>query len=472
MFRRNLSIQVVLAVILIVFAAVVGRLERMRSEIDAANSASDSALRKMADRADTRGRSPELIVRFKPGVTPLLMREAASRLNDRIADRIESVNGLAVIDDLDDADPSAAAAEYASMSDIVDYAEPNTEISLSDPETGLGPGSDEPDVPDGGPNDPQFVEQWALNNLGLNGGKRGVDVRAIDAWRATQGSHDVVVAVLDSGVDYTHVDLKENMWVRPEGLPAYQDQELGVVNDLNGFASARLDADPMDENGHGTHCAGIIGAEGDNGEGIAGINWHVRIMPLKFMGRGGFGDTATAIEAINYAIDRKKNGVNIRVISASWGSTLRSQSLEDAIRAAGEAGILFVAAAGNDGSNNDRSPHYPSSYDLPNVISVAAIDRTGELASFSNFGGRTVHIAAPGKDILSTWLGDSYRNASGTSMATPYVAGVAALLSAHRPKMTAVELKQRIIESVERSPGLDGKVISGGRLDAARALAR
>ena len=148
-------------------------------------------------------------------------------------------------------------------------------------------------------------------------------------------------------------------------------------------------------------------------------------MPLKFLGRGGFGSVDDAIEAINYAIDRKNHGVNIRVISASWGSTTKSKALEDTIRAAGDAGILFVAAAGNDGSDNDRRPHYPSNYDLPNVISVAALDRTDSLAGFSNFGVKTVHIAAPGKDILSTWLDNGYREASGTSMATPYVSGVA-----------------------------------------------
>ncbi len=208
----------------------------------------------------------------------------------------------------------------------------------------------------------------------------------------------------------------------------YTDPELGTYNDLNGFNGTDAIADPMDDNGHGTHCAGIIGAEGDNGEGIAGVNWHVKIMPLKFLGRGGFGSVDDAIEAINYAIDRKKNGVNIRIISASWGSTQRSQALEDVIRAAGDAGILFIAAAGNDSSNNDSRPHYPSNYDLPNVISVAATDRNDELASFSNYGLKTVHVAAPGKDISSTWLNDAYREASGTSMATPEVSGVAALV--------------------------------------------
>ena len=263
------------------------------------------------------------------------------------------------------------------------------------------------------------------------------------------------VAVLDSGVDYTHEDLVRNMWVRPTNVPAYHDDELGTVNDVNGFNADDSASDPMDDNGHGTHCAGIIGAEGDNGIGISGINQHVRIMPLKFLGRSGSGSTAAAIEAINYVIDRKKNGVNVRIISASWGSNSGSRALEDVIRAAGDAGILFVAAAGNDSSNNDRWPHYPSNYDLPNVISVAALDRADTLASFSNYGKGRVHVAAPGKAILSTWLGDGYREASGTSMATPYVSGVAALVVANEPLISVTELRKRIFDTVDKLPALD-----------------
>jgi subtilisin family serine protease len=188
------------------------------------------------------------------------------------------------------------------------------------------------------------------------------------------------------------------------------------------------------------------------------------------LGRGGFGSTKDAIEAINYAVDRKKNGVNIRVISASWGSTQKSKALGDAIDAAGKAGILFVAAAGNDATSNDKRPHYPSNYDLPNVISVAALDRTDNLASFSNFGVKTVHIAAPGREIVSTWLDDDYREASGTSMATPYVAGTAALILSSEPDLSVEKLRKRILNSVDKINSLNGKIESGGRLNAAKAL--
>jgi thermitase len=196
----------------------------------------------------------------------------------------------------------------------------------------------------------------------------------------------------------------------------------------------------------------------------------VQIMPLKFLGRGGFGSTKDAIEAINYAIDRKQKGVNLRVISASWGSTQNSKALEDAIRAAGENGILFVAAAGNATTDNDKRPHYPSNYALPNVISVAALDRTDSLASFSNYGAKTVHVAAPGREIVSTWLGNAYREASGTSMATPYVSGVAALIVANEPNISVEKLKERVLKSVDKIDALNGKTVTGGRINAAKAL--
>ena len=473
MNRNNIWIHIGIAVVLITMAAVLGQVERWKTAL----SGPDSQPVKRAEKLDTSDRTtksnpPEVLVRFKPGVGLDQIRAIASAKHDRLTDEIESVGGLAVIDDLDDTDPRSVADQYAAMSETVAYAEPNYQIKLDDPI--------QKEIPNDGvyrepsadhPNDPQFGDQWALNNLGQDGGKQRADIDALEAWTKTKGSEDVVVAVLDSGVDFTHVDLRENMWFRPESLPAYTDDELGTFNDLNGYNGTDSIADPMDDNGHGTHCAGIIGAEGDNGEGIAGINWKVKIMPLKFLGRGGFGSTDDAIEAINYAIDRKKHGVNVRVISASWGSTSRSKALEDTIRAAGEAGILFVAAAGNDGSDNDRRPHYPSNYDLPNVISVAALDRNDQLTSFSNFGLKSVHVAAPGKDILSTWLNDSYREASGTSMATPYVSGVAALIIASEPKITMEKLRERILNTVDKLDSLDGKVVTGGRICAANALA-
>ncbi len=469
MNRNNIWVHVGIATVLITLAAVLGQIDRWRTALRTPSNVTRTVKTVPVETKNVS--APEVLVRFKPGVSLERIRSVSASNNDFLTDNVESVKGLTVIDDLDNADAHAVADQYAGMSDLVEYAEVNYEIKLDDPiQKQKSRKAVFLDISGPQPNDPHFADQWALNNLGTDGGKERADLDALEAWQTTKGSEEVVVAVLDSGVDYTHVDLKANMWFRPENLPAYVDDQLGTYNDLNGYNGTDSIKDPMDDNGHGTHCAGIIGAEGNNGEGVTGINWTVKIMPLKFLGRGGFGSTNDAIEAINYAIDRKKNGVNLRVISASWGSTSKSKALEDTIRAAGEAGILFVAAAGNDSSNNDKRAHYPSNYDLPNVISVAALDRTDGLASFSNYGVKTVHVAAPGKEILSTWLGDNYREASGTSMATPYVSGVAALIVANEPNISMEKLRARLLGTVDKIDALDGKVETGGRICAANAL--
>ena len=473
MNRNNIWIHICIAVVLITMAAVWGQIRRWQQ--NRANVTTEKSVKTtpkpVAPKRSNSEKEPEVLVKFRPGVSIADIKRVAERNNDRLEDEIETVKGLVSIDDLDNADARKVAAQYASMSDLVLYAEPNFEIKLTDPANTTAPMDFAPSDDDlTAPNDPMFAEQWALNNTGQNGGKEKAHVDALKAWLKTKGSNKVVVAVLDTGVDFTHADLVSNIWFRPNNIPQYTDDELGTFNDEHGFNATDNISDPMDDNGHGTHCAGIIGAEGNNDEGIAGINWNVQIMPLKFLGKGGFGSTKDAIEAINYAIDRKQKGVNVRVISASWGSTQYSKALEDAIRAANEAGILFVAAAGNDGSSNDKRPHYPSNYDLPNVISVAAMDRSDLLASFSNFGVKTVHIAAPGKEILSTWLNDQYREASGTSMATPYVSGAAGLVLAAEPNMTVAKLRERLLKSVDKLDYLSDKVESGGRLNAAKAL--
>ncbi len=473
MNRNNIWIHVGIAVVLITLAAVLGQIRLWENKLSSSKSTSSEVVRTAPApvypgpvRASSEA---ELLVHFRPGVSLAQIKQIANRNNDLLDDNYEAVKGWVSIDDLDNADAEATAKQYEAMSEFVDYAEPNNRIEL-DP---LDPVSSK-DLVDrsisGSPNDPRFGDQWSLNNVGQDGGRKLADIGALLAWGKTHGSEKVVVAVLDSGVDYTHKDLVANMWTRPDAIPEYSDVELGSFDDFHGFDADTNASDPMDDNGHGTHCAGIIGAEGNNGEGIAGINWNVSIMPLKFLGRGGFGTTKNAIEAINYAIDRKQKGVNVRVINASWGSTQYSKALEAAIRAAGEQGILFVAAAGNNGTDNDKRAHYPSNYNLPNVISVAALDRTDSIASFSNYGIKTVHIAAPGRDILSTWLGDAYRDASGTSMAAPHVSGVAALILASEPNLSVAKLRERILGKVDKIQSLEGKVASGGRLCAAETL--
>jgi thermitase len=462
MNRNNFLPHVALALILVLVAAFAGQLRkwqwkravRIMPGADKRHDAINNA--ELASDEPNEFAPPEVLVRFKPGVSAETIKRITSGLHDRVEDEIESVPGLEAIDDLDNADAEAVAAAYRGLPEV-EYAEPSYEISADD--AGLGPVR---------PRDPRFAEQWALANDGQNGGTQGADISAMRAWSVTTGTDKVVVAVLDSGVDYTHTDLAANIWVRPASVAPYEDSDLGTIQDLHGYNAIENNADPMDDNGHGTHCAGIIGAEGGNDIGIAGVNWKIQIMPLKFMNAGGFGTTKDAVEAINYVIDRKKHGVNVRVISASWGSTQKSRALDDVIQKAYQEGILFVAASGNSSTNNDRSPHYPSSY--TNVISVAALDRNDQLASFSNYGPKSVQIAAPGKDILSTWLGNDYEEHSGTSMATPVVAGVAALVVANQPRISVAELRQKILASVDKLDSLKGKVTTGGRINAAKAV--
>ena len=469
MNRNNIFIHIALALVLILVAAFAGQLNRWRNQwksqvriVPTSEKKQPSTTEEIA-LSETRsfGR-PEVLVKFKSGISNEAIETLTSRLHDRVEDRIENIAGWTAIDDLDNADPNAIVAEYSRFEEV-EYAEPNFEISLDTEET------EGPLVPIF-PHDPQFNDQWALANSGQRGGKQGADISATLAWATTTGSEDLVVAVLDTGVDYTHEDLMENMWVRPAEMDPYQDSELGTIDDEHGFNAIESAADPMDDNGHGTHCAGIIGAEGENDRGIAGVNWKVKIMPLKFMNAGGFGSTKDAIEAINYVIDRKKAGVNVRIISASWGSTQKSRALEDVIRKAYENDILFVAAAGNSTVDNDRQPHFPSSYNVPNVISVAALDRNDQLAKFSNYGAKSVAVAAPGVEILSTWLGNSYEEKSGTSMATPVVSGVAALILAQHPRMSVTDLRKKLMDSTDPIVALKGKTVTGGRINAAKAL--
>lgn len=475
MNKRNIWFHLTVAFALIVTAAIIGQIKKqydLAHPSCAFNKNTNVKTLPVTTSRSEKDNEPEALVKFKPNVSLAEIKKIAAKNNDVVEDNIETVSGLVAIDDLDGFGNQQVAEQYAQMSDLVEYAEPNFEIKLEPSESNFVDESeiiskDNPLLP----NDPMFADQWALNNLGQDGGKKNADISAVKAWEKTKGTDKVVIAVLDTGVDYTHLDLVSNMWFRPNNVPAYKDNELGGFDDTKGFdATTQELPDPLDDNGHGTHCAGIIGAEGDNNQGIAGVNWKVQIMPLKFLGRNGYGDVKNAIEAINYAIDRKRAGVNIRVISASWGSTQKSKALEDAIRKAGEEGILFIAAAGNDGSDNDKRPHYPSNYNLPNVISVAALDRNDELASFSNRGVKTVHVAAPGKDILSTWLDGSFREASGTSMATPYVSGVAGLILAKNPNISVEKLREKILSSVDKLDSLEGKIESGGRINAAKAV--
>ena len=317
------------------------------------------------------------------------------------------------------------------------------------------------------PTDSDYADLWGLHNTGQDGGTADADIDAPEAWDITTGSSNNIVAVIDTGIDYNHPDLNANMWVNTGEIPGngVDDDSNGYIDDIHGANFITDSGDPMDDNDHGTHVAGTIGAVANNGNGIVGVNHQVRLMGLKFLNGSGSGSTSDAIKAIDYAI---AHGAD--VINASWGGGGSSQALTDAIQRADDAGILFVAAAGNSSANNDNSPHYPSSYTVANVLAVAATDRNDELASFSNFGMSSVDLGAPGAAILSTVPNNDYSSFNGTSMATPHVAGVAALLLAQNSSVTAEQLKSILMFSGDVNTELADTTVSGRRLNAKHAL--
>lgn len=316
------------------------------------------------------------------------------------------------------------------------------------------------------PNDPKFRDLWGLNN------GNDADIDAVEAWDITKGSKDVIVAIIDTGVDYKHEDLSANIWTNPgesgngKETNGVDDDGNGYVDDFRGWDFIFNDNDPMDDNGHGTHVSGTIGAVGDNNTGVVGVNWEVSLMPLKFLDRNGSGTTADAIPAILYAAD-----MGARVLSNSWGGGGRSQALEEAIVYAKNKNALFMAAAGNESADNDNRPNYPSNYEVDNVIAVAASDRSDRLASFSNVGRKTVDLAAPGVSILSCEPRNRYQRLDGTSMATPHVSGVAGLILARFPGLSYREVLVRLLGSTDLRSAFNKTTLTGGRLNAQRALA-
>jgi subtilisin family serine protease len=365
-----------------------------------------------------------------------------------------------------------AAVAQAKDDPRVEYAEPNFLCYTTDTR----------------PNDPFFDEMWGLYNSGPTSTevKAGADIAALRAWDLTTGSENVVVAVIDTGVYLKHEDLAPNAWVNPGEVPnnSRDDDGNGFVDDVNGWnffaGNNHIYTDPTADR-HGTHVAGTIGAAGNNGVGVTGVSWRVKLMPLKFLDNTP-SSIDGAVRAINYVIDQKRRGVNVRVINASWITTGDSRALHDAIAAAGNAGILFICGAGNGGSDslgddNDAAPVYPASWtDIPSLMAVAAIDAGDNLASFSNYGGSSVSVAAPGVSILSTFPPDgssatgAYAYMKGTSMATPHVTGIAALLAAFETALTPVQIKQRIIATAQPLPSLVGRVAAAGRANAYNAL--
>jgi subtilisin family serine protease len=323
-------------------------------------------------------------------------------------------------------------------------------------------------------NDPYYVNGSLWGMYGnLTSPANAYGSQAGEAWaEGRTGSGSVYVGVIDEGVQFTHPDLDANVWTNPFDAPDGADNDgNGYVDDLHGWDFARNDNTVYDggrggnADDHGTHVTGTIGAEA-NGAGVVGVNWNVRYISAKFLGKGG-GTTANAIKAVDYITALKtRHGLNVVATNNSWGGGGYSQGLRDAIGRANASQILFVAAAGNSGSNNDSAASYPSNYDVANVIAVAAINSSGALASWSSYGPTTVDLGAPGVGIWSTTARDTYSSYSGTSMATPHVTGAAALYASTHPSATAAQIKNAILSSVTATPSLTGKTVTGGRLDA------
>ncbi|MFM8524116.1 MAG: S8 family serine peptidase [Cyanobacteriota bacterium] len=304
---------------------------------------------------------------------------------------------------------------------------------------------------------------------------------AIEAWTADRtGSQSVYVGIIDEGYQHTHPDLVANAGTNPGEIAGNQvdDDGNGLIDDVYGWDFAGNNNTIYDgtADDHGTHVAGTIGASGGNGIGVAGVNWNVKLLGAKFLGSNG-GSTANAIKAVDYFTDLRNRGVNIVATNNSWGGVGYSQALADSIQRANNAGLLFIAAAGNGGSdgigdNNDSAANYPSNYSSNNVIAVAAITSTGARSSFSNYGATTVDLGAPGSDIWSTVPNNSYASYSGTSMATPHVTGAAALLASIYPTATAAQIKLALLEGSAATPSLASTTASGGRLFVPTAITR
>ena len=402
----------------------------------------------------------EVLVRFVPG-TDAAERAAARQDAGADFEQTLPLSGLQVVDPR----PGRSAGSVVRLlerSEDVLYAEPNVarEAFVM-------------------PNDQFGNLLWGMRNTGqtVNGvvGTVDADIAATEAWDVTTGDAAVTVGILDTGVDYAHSDLVPNIWVNPgEGggleTNGLDDDANGFVDDWHGWdwAGAPDDNDPADEQWHGTHVAGTVGAAGNDGSGVAGVSWHVSLAPLRVLDASGSGQVSDLIAAYGYA---RRQG--LRIVNGSLGGAPDSQAEEDALAAASDT--LFVFAAGNGGTDqvgddNDAAGTYPCGYDLPNVICVAATDNKDRLASFSNYGRTSVHLAAPGVGIPSSAPGNDWWLADGTSMATPHVSGAAALQWARFPSATVAQVRAALLSSVDVKTALVGKTVTGGRLNVYRAL--
>jgi subtilisin family serine protease len=409
--------------------------------------------------------STRILVRYRPEAPAfdhLRVPEGTA-----IGRELPLVSGLRVVDLEAGTDVASALAAFRADPAVL-YAQPNYRLSAQLT-----------------PNDPGFDNLWGMHNAGQTGGVPDADIDAPEAWDTWTGNGSTIVAVIDTGIDYTHPDLAANMWTNPGETPGdgIDDDGNGIVDDYYGANFVYRDefgapsGDPLDDHFHGTHVAGTIGAVGNNGIGVAGASWNVKLMAIKFLDSFGSGWTSDAIDGLNYAVSK-----GAMISNNSWGGGPYDQGLYDAIQTAGQLGHVFVAAAGNAGWDADLDPMFPAAYDLDNIISVAATDHTDGLAWFSNYGANCVDLGAPGDLVYSTFptyvtdemfwngFGPDYGTISGTSMATPHVAGVAALLRDLHPDWTAQQVKDQLLGTADPLDSLTGITVTGGRLNAAAAV--
>jgi len=406
----------------------------------------------------------ELIVGFKPGVSDAAQAATLAKVGAKQKKKWKQIHAnLATVPD-----SNLARVEKALASDPqVSYVEPNYVVHTLVV-----------------PNDPMFSDLWGMQNTGQTGGTAGADIHATQAWDLETGSPNVVIASIDTGVDFTHPDLAPQEWVNPGENCGSSDPTIdcpqrndntdndhdGYVDDWRGWNFIGNNNDPTDDNDHGTHTSGTLGAVGNNGIGVAGVDWNARIMALKFLDSTGNGNDADAISAITYAADH-----GARVANNSWGGSPNDPALQNAIDYGASKGMLFAAAAGNgdilgNGQNTDTNPQYPSAFASDGIVAVAATDDTDSLASFSNYGSKSVDLGAPGVGVESTTPGNTYQTFDGTSMATPHVSGAAGLVMSHFAGATLYGTKALLIRSVDPIPALAGKSVSGGRLNVFKAL--
>ncbi|WP_105188923.1 S8 family serine peptidase [Pseudoalteromonas sp. T1lg48] len=393
-----------------------------------------------------------VIVKFKQKVDKKDRKELTRNLgvsfkdknNDGVDDRLRNIaNGRLAVLELGQGRKVDAVLASLQNHPLVEYAEPNYIVHTT-----------------AVPNDTSYASLYGMQKI-----------QAETAWDYVIGDSSVVVGVIDTGFDFNHPDLADNIWTNPNEIAGngIDDDGNGYIDDIHGISAILDNGNPSDTGAHGTHVAGTIGAKGNNNLGVVGVNWQTSMVGCSFLGSGG-GTLADGVQCIDYMIGLKNAGNNVRVLNNSWGGGGFTQTLKDAITSANNADMLFVAAAGNDSADIDNGGFYPAGYDVPNVVAVASTDSADNLSGFSNYGDQLVHLAAPGSFILSTTPNSSYDTFSGTSMATPHVVGAAALLLAGNPNLTTSQLKSVLMNTGDTLAALAGKTISGKRLNVANAL--